>query len=161
MEQAVDVGAIHSLSIDEFRLMVGTTIGVSAWHCVSQSDIRAFADATKDHQFIHVDEERAKAGPFGGTIAHGMYSLSLISVMFEEAVPPVEGAAANVNYGFDKVRFLSPVPSGSEIDGSFTLVGIDERGKGQFLFRYNVTMNIKDVVKPAVHAEWLVMHVLA
>jgi acyl dehydratase len=90
-----------------------------------------------------------------------MYSLSLISAMFEEAVPPIDAASANVNYGFDKVRFLSPVPSGSEIAGSFTLVAINERGKGQFLFRYNVTMNIKEVVKPAVHAEWLVMHVMA
>ncbi|MBX9455293.1 MAG: MaoC family dehydratase [Rhizobium sp.] len=152
---------VRPLTIDEFNAMSGTPVGTSPWRIVSQPDIGLFAGVTGDLQYIHVDPDRARDGPFGGTIAHGMLSLSLISVMFNEAVPPVEGVAMSLNYGFDKVRFLSPVPSDSEIRGSFTLSGIEQRGERQYLFRYTVTMQVRGAAKPAVHAEWLVMHVLA
>jgi acyl dehydratase len=161
MTENATAAAPRSITIDDFSSRVGAVVGVSAWHPVSQPDIDAFADITRDLQYIHIDEARAKAGPFGGTIAHGMLSLSLISVMFYEAVPSVEGVATSVNYGFDKVRFLSPVPSGAEINGSFVLSSIEDRGKGQFLFRYAVTMQARGAAKPAVYADWLVMHVLA
>lgn len=160
MNQPAGAITLQTRSIEEFRGMIGATLGVSPWYPVTKADIGIFADVTKDHQFIHVDEDRATAGPFGGIIAHGMFTLSLVSAMFEQAVGPLDGVATNVNYGFDKVRFLSPVPAGSEICGTFTLSGIEERAKGQFLFRYSVTMNIKGVTKPALIAEWLVMHIV-
>jgi acyl dehydratase len=161
MAEAATEGTARPLSIEEFKSMIGAPVGISTWHRLTQSAINIFADITSDLQYIHVDEARAKEGPFGGTIAHGMLSLSMISVMFYEAVPPVEGVATSVNYGFDKVRFLSPVPSGAELNGTFTLFAVEDRGKGQYLFRYTVTMQAKGAAKAAVHAEWLVMHVMA
>lgn len=160
MPEAANAGTDRTLSLEDFRSSVGTIVGVSSWHRLSQSAIDKFADITGDLQYIHVDEARAKDGPFGGTIVHGMLSLSMISAMFYEAVPPVEGVAMSVNYGFDKVRFLSPVPSGSELNGSFTLAAVEDRGKGQYLVRYTVSMQAKGAAKPAVHAEWLVLHVM-
>jgi acyl dehydratase len=157
------VGTVRTtrrLSVEDFRSMVGTMVGMSSWHRLGQAEINRFAEITSDLQYIHVDEARAKESPFGGTIAHGMLSLSMISAMFYEAVPPVEGASASLNYGFDKVRFLSPVPSGSEISGSFTLSGLDARGDGRHLFRYGVTMQVRGASRPAIHADWLVMHIL-
>lgn len=161
MADAATAKAAGALSLEQCRSMVGTRIGVSGWHRLSQSVINMFADITSDLQYIHVDETRAKDGPFGGTIAHGMLSLSMISAMFYEAVPPVEGARMSVNYGFDKVRFLSPVPPGAELNGTFKLAAVEDRGKGQHLFRYTVTMQAKAATGPVVHAEWLVMHVMA
>jgi acyl dehydratase len=161
MAEAATTTTAQPLSIEDFKSRVATRVGVSAWHRLSQSAINTFADITSDVQYIHVDDVRAKDGPFGGTIAHGMLSLSMISAMFYEAVPAVEGVATSVNYGFDKVRFLSPVPSGSEINGSFTLKVVEERGKGQYLFRFTFTMQAKGATRPAVHADWLVMQVLA
>jgi acyl dehydratase len=161
MAEATTARTAHPLSVEEFKSMVDTEMGVSSRHRLSQSAIDRLADITGDRQYIHVDEARAREGPFAGTIAHGMLSLSMISAMFYEAVPPVEGVATSVNYGFDKVRFLSPVPSGSEINGAFTLSAVEDRGKGQYLFRYTVTMQARGATKPAVHAEWLVLHVMA
>ncbi len=149
------------LSVNEFSRLIGTTIGVSSWYQIGQNEIDAFANLTDDNQYIHVDVERAKAGPFGGTIAHGMLSLSLISTMFFEVAPPLEGSAMVVNYGFEKVRFISPVPSGAKISGSFSLDAIEEREAGQLLFRYTVTISTTSAAKPAVHAEWIILHVLA
>jgi len=161
MAETATARAATAVSLENCKSMVGTTIGVSSWHLLSQSAINLFADITSDMQYIHVDELRARDGPFGGTIVHGMLSLSMISAMFYEAVPVVEGASMSVNYGFDKVRFLAPVPSGSELNGTFTLAAVEDRGKGQHLFRYTVTMQVKGTAKPAVYAEWLVMHVIA
>jgi acyl dehydratase len=147
-------------TMEEFRARVGATISTSHTHRISRADIMAFAGVTKDHQFIHVDEERAREGPFGGIIAHGMLTLSMISRMYEEAVRPLQGVATSINYGFDKVRFLSPVPAGSEIIGTFTLAGLEERRIGHMLCRYSVTIALTDTAKPALVADWLVMHVL-
>lgn len=149
------------LSLAAFEARVGTVIGTSAWYAIDQSKIDSFADITGDNQHIHVDPERAKSGPFGGTIAHGFLTLSMLSVMSFEAVPPVAGASHSLNYGFDKVRFLAPVPSGAEIQGTFTLAAIEARGEGQYLFRYAAAIRARDAERPALHADWLVLHVMA
>jgi acyl dehydratase len=150
-----------SLSLAEFEARIGTVVGMSAWHVVDQARIDAFADVTEDHQYIHIDPEQAKTGPFGGTIAHGFLSLSLLSVMSYEAVPPLAGAAYSVNYGFDRVRFLAPVPSGAEINGTFTLAAIEARPNQRYLFRYAVTVRARNAERPALHADWLVLQVMA
>ncbi len=140
--------------------LVGTEIGVSDWVIVDQARIDAFADVTDDHQFIHVDPEKAKATPFGGTIAHGFLTLSLLSRMAYQVSPALEGAVAALNYGFDKIRFLEPVKSGARVRGRFTLDGADDKGGGRWLLRYGVTVEIENEPKPALVAEWLGMQIL-
>ena len=148
------------LTLTAFEARVGTVIGTSGWHAIDQNRIDAFAEITGDYQHIHVDPERAKSGPFGGTIAHGFLTLSMLSAMSFEAVPPVEGASHSVNYGFDKIRFLAPVPSGVEINATFTLAALEARGDGQYLFRYAATIRARDAERPALHADWLVLQVM-
>jgi acyl dehydratase len=111
--------------IDELRAKVGEELGVSAWHEVTQDEIDAFAEATGDHQWIHVDPERAKDTPFGGTIAHGLYTLSL-GPGLSYAMFTVEGVAFGVNYGYDRVRFPAPLPVGSRVRMRATLAAVDE-----------------------------------
>ena len=142
-------------SIDEIRSKVGQEVGVSGWLPVDQARIDAFAEATEDRQYIHVDPEAAKQTPFGGTIAHGFLSLSLLSRMAAEASLLPEGLKMAVNYGFDRVRFLAPVRSGKRVRGRFTLDSVDEKAPGQLLIRQRVTVEIEDVEKPALTAEWL------
>ena len=145
-----------SVSIGTVLDNVGKEIGVSPWLKVDQAMIDAFADITEDHQFIHVDPERAKAEtPFGTTIAHGFLVLSLLSKMFYDAVPKVEGAAMGLNYGFDKIRFLNPVLCNTRIRGRFTLAEAEQRAAGEFTFRYTVVVEIEGAHKPALAAEWL------
>lgn len=135
----------------------GSPVGVSDWITVDQQRIDGFADITEDHQFLHVDVEAARAGPFGGTIAHGFLSLSLLSHMAETGRPPIEGATALVNYGFDRVRFLAPVAAGSRVRGRFTLVETTPRAAGQVLFQYRVEVEIEGGERPALMADWLVL----
>jgi 3-oxoacyl-[acyl-carrier-protein] synthase III len=116
-------------------LEVGAEYGPSSWIEVGQDRIDAFADATGDHQWIHVDRERAAAGPFGGTIGHGYLTLSLLPVMSYEVVPSTEGGGMSVNYGLNRVRFPAPVPSGSRVRGTFRVKGIEEADWG-----YQATM---------------------
>jgi len=142
-------------SIDEIRSKVGKEVGVSGWLPVDQARIDAFAEATEDRQFIHVDPEAAKQTPFGGTIAHGFLSLSLLSRMAAEASLLPDGLKMAVNYGFDRVRFLAPVRSGKRVRGRFTLDSVDEKAPGQLLIRQRVTVEIEDEEKPALTAEWL------
>ena len=142
-------------SIDEIRTKVGQEVGVSGWLTVDQARIDAFADATEDRQYIHVDPEAAKQTPFGGTIAHGFLSLSLLSRMAAEASLLQEGLKMAVNYGFDRVRFLAPVRSGKRVRGRFTLDSVDEKAPGQLLIRQRVTVEIEGEEKPALTAEWL------
>jgi acyl dehydratase len=111
--------------IEELKRLVGQELGTSSWVDVDQDRINRFADATDDHQWIHVDVERAKAGPFGGPIAHGYLTLSLIIPMFD-GVLQVDGVAMGVNYGLNKVRFPAPVPSGSRIRLTATLAEVEE-----------------------------------
>ncbi len=119
-------------SLDEIRGKIGQEVGVSAWLTVDQARIDAFADATEDHQFIHVDPAAAAQTPFGGTIAHGFLSLSLLSRMAADAMLIPEGVKMALNYGFDRVRFLAPVKSGKRVRGRFTLDSVEEKAPGQY-----------------------------
>lgn len=140
--------------------LVGTEVGVSRWILVDQARIDAFAEITEDRQFIHIDPVAAAKTPFGGTIAHGFLTLSLLSAMTYDAVPPLEGVVMGVNYGFDKVRFLAPVPSGSKVRGRFKLASAEDKGGGRWLLKHEVTVEIEGGDKPALVAEWLGMQVV-
>ena len=138
----------------------GQEVGVSRWIEVDQARIDAFAKITEDEQFIHVDPERAKATPFGGTIAHGFLTLSLASAMSYDAVAPLDGVVMGVNYGFDKLRFLAPVPAGSRIRGRFKLLSAEDKGGGRWLLKHELTVEIEGADKPALIAEWLGMQMV-
>lgn len=142
-------------SLDDIRGRVGEEVGISSWLTVDQARIDAFAGATEDHQFIHVDPQAAAAAGFGGTIAHGFLSLSLLSRMAAEAMLVPEGLKMAVNYGLDRVRFLAPVKSGKRVRGRFTLDSVDEKAPGQILMRHTVTVEIEGEDKPALTAAWL------
>jgi acyl dehydratase len=142
-------------TLDDIRSRVGEEVGVSSWLTIEQARIDAFADATEDHQFIHVDPDAAAAAGFGGTIAHGFLSLSLLSRMAADAMLIPDGTKMALNYGFDRVRFLAPVKSGKRVRGRFTLDSVEERAPGQWLMRHNVTVEIEGEEKPALTAVWL------
>ena len=144
------------LSLVELDNLVGTELGVSEWIHVDQKMIDTFADATHDHQFIHVDPEKAKAEtPFGGTIAHGFLSLSLLSAMNYECMPEVREKRMGINYGFNKIRFLTPVKSGYHVRGRFILKERRYRGPDMVMLTHGVSVEIKEEQKPAITAEWL------
>jgi acyl dehydratase len=143
------------VTLDEIRSRAGTEIGVSEWITVDQSRIDAFAEATDDHQFIHVDADAAAKTPFGGTIAHGFLSLSLLSRMAHDVMLAPEGLKMSVNYGFDRIRFLAPVRSGKRVRGHFLLEDASEKSPGQLLTRHAVTVEIEGEEKPALTATWL------
>ena len=145
------------LPMAEYRARIGREIGVSDWIVVDQAKIDAFADVTGDHQFIHVDPVAAAATPFGTTIAHGFLTLSLLSALAYDAMPGIEGARMGVNYGFDKVRFMAPVKSGSRIRGRFTLTGVEQRKDGGFQSTVAVAVEVDGETKPALAAEWLTL----
>ena len=135
---------------------IGSLIGISPWMAIDQKCIDAFADVTEDHQFIHVDPERAKKETaFGNTIAHGFLTMSLLSIMSYEVMPVIEGTAMGVNYGFDKLRFLSPVRAGSRVRGRFTLMEAKLRKPKELQSRTNVTVEIEGEDKPALVADWI------
>src|SRR3569833_235460 len=136
--------------------MGGKEIGVSSWHLVDQNRINLYADVIEDHQFIHVDPERArKETSFGTTIAHGFLTMSMLSVMSYEVMPAIAGTTMGVNYGFDKLRFISPVRSGKRVRGRFVLAEAKLRKAGELQSRTNVTVEIEGEDKPALVAEWL------
>ncbi|HWJ39218.1 MAG TPA: MaoC family dehydratase [Sphingomicrobium sp.] len=140
-------------SLQEIRSRIGQEIGTSSWLTIDQGRIDAFAEATEDRQFIHVDRD-AKT-PFGGTIAHGFLSLSLLSRMGAETMLIPDGVKMAVNYGLDRVRFLAPVRSGKRVRGRFTLDSVEEKAPGQVLMRHIVTVEIEGEDKPALTATWL------
>ena len=140
--------------IDELKAKVGEELGVSDWHEVTQDDINAFADATGDHQWIHVDAERAAQTPFGGTIAHGLYTLSLGPLMTYEAYS-LEGFAFGLNYGYDRVRFPAPLPVDSKVRMRATLTSVDEV-PGGIQMKVTQTFEIEGGEKPVCVAEQLV-----
>ena len=142
-------------SLDDIRASVGSEVGVSSWLTMDQTRINEFADATEDRQFIHIDCEAAALTPFGGTIAHGFLTLSLLSRMAAETMLVPDGTKMAVNYGLDRVRFLSPVKSGRQVRGRFTLDSIEEKAPGQWLLRHIVTVEIEGEDKPALTAAWL------
>jgi acyl dehydratase len=132
-------------------------LGETEWLLIDQQLINRFADDTFDHQYIHVDTERASKTPFGTTIAHGMLVLSLIPHFLEQKGVNIEGAQMVMNYGFDKVRFINPVPSGSEVRGKLMVLSADEKRPGQYQIRYGIEVEIKGASKPALIAELLVL----
>ena len=144
-----------SASIADIRSRVGSETGVSGWLTVDQARIHAFAEATEDHQFIHTDPAAASQTPFGGTIAHGFLTLSLLSRMAAEATLLPDTLRMAVNYGFDRVRFLAPVGSGKRVRGRFRLDSAEEKAPGQILLRHHVTVEIEGEEKPALTADWL------
>ena len=148
------------ITLEQYRTRVGEVVGVSDWITVDQAMIDEFARTTGDEQFIHVDPVRAAETPFGGSIAHGFLTLSLISAMSFSAVPAIAGARMGVNYGLNAVRFLTPVRSGSRVRGRFTLKQCVERQPGQWQTTLEVSVEIEGVQKPALVAEWLNMAVL-
>lgn len=140
--------------------LIGQELGVSPWLTVDQERIDAFADATLDHQFIHVDIERAKATPFGGTIAHGLLTLSLIVHLCLDFVPRLENTRMLLNYGFNRVRFPTYVRTGSRIRARGVLREVTERAPKQYLMTLDVTIEVENEAKPAVVAQWLSFHVV-
>jgi len=142
-------------ALDEIRAKVGSEIGVSPWIEIDQKSIDTFAEVTGDHQFIHVDPEAAAQTPFGGTVAHGFLTLSLLSQMAASVMYVPYGLKMAVNYGFEKVRFIAPVRSGKRLRGRFTLAGMEEKKPGQWQFLHNVTVEIEDEERPALTAEWI------
>jgi acyl dehydratase len=151
----------ETISIETLKSRAGSEVGVSAWRSVTQAMIDGFADVTDDHQFIHVDPERAKKEtPFGGTIAHGYLMLSLLAPMGFEALPKLESVAHRINYGLDKVRFLTPVKPGSRVRAHYKLREVTARGEKEFLLKNEVTVEIEGAEKPALYAESLTVIVL-
>ena len=152
---------LEPVSVDEVKAAVGKEVGVSPWRQVTQEMIDQFANATDDHQFIHVDPERAASEtPFGGTIAHGFLSLSLLSTFAFETLRPIRGAGIGINYGFDSVRFQAPVKTGSRVRARFLLADLNVRPSGWVQSSYDVTIEIENSRKPALTARWLTLTVL-
>ena len=150
----------NSRTKEQLLAIVGEEVGVSEWFTVDQDRINQFADVTEDHQYIHVDPERAVASGFDGTIAHGMLTLSLIVGFCRDFAPALEGATMVINYGFHKVRFASPVKVNDRIRAVAVLAEARERS-GQLLVKAKVTIEIEGERKPALVAEWLTMHVFS
>jgi acyl dehydratase len=139
------------LTVAELEGAEERDLGVSSWHTIEQRSIDLFAEATGDHQWIHVDPEAAAQGPFGTTIAHGYLSLSMLPMLLSEVVS-VTDARMGVNYGIDKVRFTAPVPSGSEVRLKAKLLGAERRGEG-VRWRVGVEVEIKGSERPALVGE--------
>lgn len=145
------------MTFEALKQKQGAVLGTSDPIKVDQQMIDAFADATGDHQFIHTDPERSKSGPFGGTIAHGFLILSLTSKMAQDCLPDVEGCNLVINLGFDRLRFVSPVPSGASVFARFVLENIEEKGDALRLM-YAIEVIIKENEKLALVARWITLH---
>ena len=144
--------------MSDLRDLVGTELGPTPWLEMTQDRVNLFAEATGDHQWIHVDPEAAAAGPFGTTIAHGFLSLSLVVPFLTEALPAREGFSMGINYGLNKVRFISPLPVGSRIRARFQVESVEEVTGGEQL-AFAVTVEREGAEKPVLAAEWLVRYV--
>ena len=142
-------------SLVEIRAKVGTDIGTSNWILIGQARVDAFAEVTEDRQFIHVDPAAAARTPLGGTVAHGFLTLSLMSRMAADVMLIPDTLTMALNYGTERVRFLSPVRTGKRVRGQFTLDSFEEKSPGQWLTRHTVTVEIEGETKPALVAEWL------
>ncbi len=144
--------------MDMKEIAPGMELGLSDWLEIDQALIDRFADLTKDWQFIHVDPVRAAETSLGGTVAHGFLTLSLASHLLAQAVPTIgDGVREGLNYGFDRLRFLAPVPAGARIRGRFRLKGVQERGPGVRLLTLEMTIEIQGGERPALVADWLTM----
>jgi acyl dehydratase len=149
--------AVKVVPKEEMLNAVGTKFEPSEWIEVTQDRINTFADCTEDHQFIHVDEEAAKNTPFGGTIAHGFLTLSLLSKMAEGNGVVPENVLMGLNYGFDKVRFLSPVRAGKRVRANAEIVDVSTKDGNRFLIKQAISVEIEGEDNPALVAEWLTM----
>lgn len=149
------------VSPDQSQNYTGKETGVSDWIEIDQQRINQFAEATGDHQYIHVDPERAAKTPFGSTIAHGFLTLSLMSMLSaKNGGIKLDNAVMGINYGLDKVRFINPVKTGQRIRARFELVSAEEKKPKHYLLKHNVTIEIDGEDKPALIAEWLGMTVV-
>jgi len=148
-------GPTKMMSADALSARVGTVLGVSEWIRIDQDMIDAFADLTLDHYYIHVDPARAASTPFAGTIAHGFLTLSMLSVMAYQTCPTVEGTKTAVNYGFNRLRFVAPVRTGSRVRGRFVLKSFDVQSGSRWRSIYEVTVEIEGERRPALVAEWI------
>lgn len=146
-----------TVTADELRQLIGKELEPSPWVLLDQSRINAFADVTEDQQFIHVDPDKAKATPFGGTIAHGLLTLSMLPSLIEKTLPALEGMKASINYGYNKIRFLAPVRSGKRIRAKFVINEFSETGAGRYQLLTGITVEIEGEDKPALIAEWISM----
>lgn len=148
---------MQMLSPDAAKALIGTDLGASDWYLIDQDMVNKFADLTNDHQFIHVNPEAAKMTPFGGTIVHGFFTLSMLAGLQPEGAIVLEGIKMGVNYGCDRIRFLEPVPVGSRIRARHKLKAVDDKGGGRWLLTSEVTIEIEGKEKPALIADWLGM----
>lgn len=152
--------AAQTIAAAQLAERVGQEVRLSDWIEISQSLIDRFADATMDRQFIHVDPERARQTPFGGTVAHGFLLLSLMTRMSYDALPEIDNTDMGVNYGMNRVRFISPVKAGGRVRGRFVLNGMTKRAEDQLLLTCAVTVEIDGEAEPALVAEWLTLTIL-
>ena len=151
----------NQVNIEDIAGFLGKEVGLTDWNEINQAQINKFADATGDHQYIHVDEDRAAETPFGATIAHGFLTLSLLSKLSSmNGGIKLKNSVMGINYGLDKVRFVSPVKVNSRVRARFELVSAEEKKPKHYLLKHNVTVEIEGVEKPALIAEWLGMTVV-
>jgi acyl dehydratase len=148
---------VKPLTLEEYKAKVGSELGVSDWLLVSQERINQFADVTDDYQYIHIDAEKAAQTPFGGTIAHGLLTLSMLPGFSYQVVPQIIGSKMSINYGYNKIRFLAPVQSGKRIRGRFALAAVSEPKPSQIMFVITATVDIEGEDKPALIAECVTM----
>ena len=145
-----------TVTLEEFKKLTGRSLGVSPWIVVSQAMIDRFAEATGDDQFIHIDPERARHTPLGGTVAQGFLSLSLLPRLFRLADPPCPPHIKwQLNYGGNRTRFAAPVPSGARVRGHFKLISLREKRPGQFQMAMEYLLEIENAAKPGLVAEWM------
>jgi acyl dehydratase len=137
-----------TVTLAQLRARTGAEVGVSSWVPVTQAEIDAFADLTHDHQYIHVDPARAARTPFGGTVA-------LLSRFACEARPAIAGTRLSVNYGFDRVRFVEPVPAGARLRGRFRLARVEDSASGEATLHWQATVEIEGAGRPALVADWI------
>ncbi len=147
----------RELTIEQYRAEIGQIVGVSDWILIDQDRIDRFADVALDPQFIHIDPIRAAETPFGGTVAHGFLTLSLLAPMGSSAIPKIRDLKISVNYGMNSVRLPMAVRSGKRVRGHFTLKDCTERAAGQYLSTYGVSVEIEGETKPAIIAELLTL----
>ena len=147
-----------AVAVSELTSFIGKDLGHSEWLLIDQQRVNQFAECTGDHQFIHLDEEKAKQTPFGGTIAHGFLSLSLIPALSAGLAMRPEGLKMAVNYGLDSVRFIQPVRVGSRVRMQLTVIDVTEKNPGQWLVKSRATLEIENIEKPAYIAETLALY---
>ncbi len=156
-EAALDM--TDTVTRDEMIAAQGREIGSSDWFTMDQARIDAFAEVTEDRQFIHIDPVRAADTMFGGTVAHGMLTLSMVPVMAYGALPDLAGQSASINYGFEKVRFVTPVRAGARIRGRFTLTDATLRAGDKLMTRFDVVVEVEGEPRPALTADWFILYV--